>query len=144
MATKQACGCSWSSPTERLCSGAPAWLWSLNADHGPPGIWLAWWLPKGIPGELCAALPSPAQEAATGPLAVQSCIEHQPPTRTQSHMAEIKCCYSNSMLFSVKSATSTMLEFWIHPRLARPSALAAADQTNFAHTIAVETQFVPF
>ena len=48
------------------------------------------------------------------------------------------------MLFSVKSATSTMLEFWIHPRLARPSALAAADQTNFAHTIAVETQFVPF
>ena len=31
-----------------------------------------------------------------------------------------------------------------NPRLARPSALAATDQTNFAHTNAVETQFVPF
>ena len=32
-----------------LCSGAPAWLWPMNADHGPPGIWLAQWLPEGIP-----------------------------------------------------------------------------------------------
>ena len=47
------------------CSGAPTWLWSLNANHGPPGVWLAWWLPKGIPRELYTALPSPAQEAAT-------------------------------------------------------------------------------
>ena len=96
--------------------------------------WLAWWLPKGIPrgNSICAALPSPAQEAPTKPLAAQSCIDHQPPTRTQSHMAEIKCCYLGSMLFSVKSATSTLLEFRIHPRLARHSAPAAANQTNLS------------
>jgi hypothetical protein len=48
------------------------------------------------------------------------------------------------MPFSVKSAASIMLEFLIHPQLARPSVLAAADQTHFAHAIAVETQFAPF
>ena len=58
------CTTKTSSKHEGLCSGAPAWLWSLNADHGPPGIWLAWWLPKGMhPWETlrlrCAPLPCP-------------------------------------------------------------------------------------
>ena len=94
-------------------------------------------------GTLCCTL-LPCPGTSTGPIAAQSRIKHQPPTRTQTHRAEIKCCVLNFMPFSVKSATSTMLEFLIHPRLARPSVLDAADQMHFAHAIAVETQFGPF
>ena len=33
----------------------------------PPGIWLAQWLPKGIPRELCTVPTCPAQEPQQGP-----------------------------------------------------------------------------
>ena len=49
-----------------LCSGAPAWLWSLNADHGPSQN-PARWLPRGVPGELCAVLPPLPRQLQQGP-----------------------------------------------------------------------------